>query len=261
MHTEPSTAYSFMTEENTLLFSEEQLASLVQDRIPEHIAIIMDGNRRWAQRHGLPSVIGHWRGADTLTHIVRAAVALGIKILTVYAFSKENWQRSKEEIDALMHLYKTYLELQRGPMIREGVRLRTIGDLSALPLPVARELDISKSLTKECHKIDLVMAFNYSGRDDIRRAFMHMMEDVENGLITKQAVTEALIGEYLDTAQYPDPDLLIRTSGEMRQSNFLLWQVSYSEFYHTDVLWPDFDEKEFLKAIQAYQKRERRFGG
>jgi undecaprenyl diphosphate synthase len=254
-------AYQFMDEEKMFLFSEEQRASLSQDKIPSHVAIIMDGNRRWAQRRGLPSVIGHWRGADTLTHVVRAAAALGVKILTVYAFSKENWQRSKEEIDALMHLYKTYLEMQRASMIQEGVRLQTIGDLSGLPASVAEELHISQSLTKECSTIDLVMAFNYSGRDDIRRAFVRMMDDCEKGRITKHSVTEALIGEYLDTANYPDPDLLIRTSGEMRQSNFLLWQVSYSEFYHTDVLWPDFDGKEFLKAIQAYQKRERRFGG
>ncbi len=196
-----------------------------------------------------------------LTRIVRAAADLGIKILTVYAFSKENWQRSKEEVDALMHIYQTYLELQRGPMLREGVRLSTIGDLSGLPEPLVDALEISEKMTAHCKTINLVMALNYGGRDDIRRAFISMMEDCEKGKLSKHQVTEALIGKYLDTAHYPDPDILIRTSGEKRQSNFLLWQLSYSEFYHTDVLWPDFDERELWKAVCEYQRRDRRFGG
>ncbi|HEY2811107.1 MAG TPA: polyprenyl diphosphate synthase [Rhabdochlamydiaceae bacterium] len=242
------------------IYAPEDLASLIPGKTPYHVAIIMDGNRRWARSRGLQPILGHWQGAETLTHVVRAASELGIKVLTVYAFSKENWQRSKEEVDALMHIYKTYLESQRGPMLQEGVRLRTIGDLSALPESVAEALRVSKSVTANGKTIDLVMAFNYGGRDDIRRAFIHMMEDCEKGKLSKYQVTEELIGTYLDTADYPDPDIVIRTSGEKRQSNFLLWQVSYSEFYHTEVLWPDFDERELLKAVCEFQKRERRFG-
>lgn len=243
------------------IYSQEDLLCLSSEKIPLHVAIIMDGNRRWAQKNDLPAVMGHWKGADTLTRIVRAASDMGIKILTVYAFSKENWLRSKEEVDMLMHIYKTYLESQREPMLREGVRLSTIGDLSGLPESVENALNISKSITAHCKTIDLVMAFNYGGRDDIRRAFISMMEDCEKGKLSKHLITEALIDKYLDTAHCPDPDLLIRTSGEKRQSNFLLWQLSYSEFYHTEVLWPDFDERELLKAVCEYQNRERRFGG
>ena len=243
------------------IYSPEEIACLDPVKIPLHVSIIMDGNRRWAKKQELPPILGHWKGADTLTRIVRAASELGVKILTVYAFSKENWQRSKEEVDALMYIYKTYLESEREPMLREGVRLSTIGDLSALPESVIEALEVSQSMTAHCTTIDLVMAFNYGGRDDIRRAFISMMNDCEKGKLFKHQITEDVIANYLDTAHYPDPDILIRTSGEKRQSNFLLWQLSYSEFYHTDVLWPDFDERELLKAICDYQKRNRRFGG
>lgn len=243
------------------IYSKEELSCLDPEKIPCHIAIIMDGNRRWAKNQGLPPVMGHWKGADTLMRIVRAAAEMGIKILTVYAFSKENWQRSKEEIDVLMHIYKTYLESQQETMLREGVRLTTIGDISAFPDFLTEVLKNSKAITADCKTIDLVMALNYGGRDDIRRAFLAMIEDYEKGILSKHQVTEGLIAKYLDTAAYPDPEILIRTSGEKRQSNFLLWQLSYSEFYHTDILWPDFDERELLKAVCDYQKRDRRFGG
>lgn len=252
-------SYSPIASDN--IYSPEEIACLIPEKIPRHISIIMDGNRRWATQQGLLPIMGHWKGADTLTRIVRAASELGIKILTVYAFSKENWQRPKEEVDALMHIYKTYLDSEREPMVREGVRLSTIGDLSALPESVIEALEISQSVTADCRTIDLVMAFNYGGRDDIRRAFISIMEDCEKGKLSKHQITEDMIASYLDTAHYPDPDILIRTSGEKRQSNFLLWQLSYSEFYHTDVLWPDFDERELLKAVCEYQKRNRRFGG
>lgn len=250
-----------LSHEKMKIYSPEDLSCLRAEKAPAHVAIIMDGNRRWAKNQGLPPIIGHWKGADTLTRIVRAASELGIKILTVYAFSKENWQRSQEEIDALMHIYTTYLEMQRQPMLQEGVRLSTIGDLSGMPESVTEALKISQAITAHCQTIDLVMAFNYGGRDDIRRAFVRMMEDCEKGKLSKHQVTEEAIGKYLDTARYPDPDILIRTSGEKRQSNFLLWQLSYSEFYHTEILWPDFDERELLKAVCDFQKRERRFGG
>ena len=231
------------------------------EKVPHHVAIIMDGNRRWAQREGLPSIMGHWKGADTLTKIVRAAEKMGIKVLTVYAFSTENWSRPQEEIDALMHLFKTYLQSQREPMAQEGVRLSAIGDLSKMPADVVKEFEISKMHTEHCKKIDLVLAFNYGGRDDIRRAVVAMMGDLQEGKLSRESITEQTIGRYLDTAAWPDPEILIRTSGEMRQSNFLLWQLSYSEFYHTDVLWPDFDESELRKAVLEFQNRQRRLGG
>lgn len=243
------------------IYAPDDLALLDLARVPRHIAIIMDGNRRWAKRQGLPAVMGHWKGAETLMKIVRSASELGIEALTVYSFSTENWNRDKEEIDALMHLFKVYLEKEREPMASEGVRLDAIGDLNGLPASVRRELELSKSATAHCKKIDLVLAINYGGRDDIRRAFLSMMEDCEKGKLTKDQISEKLIGQYLDTAKWPDPELFIRTSGEKRQSNFLLWQLCYSEFYHTDVLWPEFDEHDLLQAVRDHQLRQRRLGG
>lgn len=244
-----------------LLSSSVALTDPPIEKVPHHVAIIMDGNRRWAKQQGLPSIVGHWKGAETLTNIVRAAKKIGIKVLTVYAFSTENWGRSSEEIEALMDLFKAYLRDQREPMLLDGVRLSAIGDLTKMPADVVREFEISKTHTQDCKKIDLVLAFNYGGRDDIRRAVVAMMGDLQNGILAKEDVTEQMIGRYLDTARWPDPEILIRTSGEKRQSNFLLWQLSYSEFYHTDVLWPDFDEQELLKAVNEFQKRQRRLGG
>lgn len=243
------------------VYTSDDFALLDLSKIPRHIAIIMDGNRRWAKRQGLPAVMGHWKGAETLMKIVRSASELGIKALTVYSFSTENWNRDKEEIDALMHVFKVYLEKEREPMTNEGVRLQAIGDLKGLPSFVLRELELSKSATAHCNKIDLVLAINYGGRDDIRRAFLSMMEDCEKGNLTKDQVSEKMISQYLDTAKWPDPELLIRTSGEKRQSNFLLWQLCYSEFYHTDVLWPEFDEHDLLQAVREHQLRQRRLGG
>lgn len=243
------------------IYSEQDLAFLDLAKVPRHVAIIMDGNRRWAKRQGLPAMMGHWKGADTLTRIVRAASELGIKTLTVFSFSTENWTRGKDEVDGLMHLFRAYLIKQRGEMIKEGVRLQAIGDLKRLPDSVLKELEVSRSMTAHCKKIDLVLAINYGGRDDIRRAFMSMMADIEMGKIAKEQISEALISKYLDTAQWPDPELLIRTSGERRQSNFLLWQLSYSEFHLTDTLWPDFDEQALLKAVCDVQQRKRRLGG
>ena len=248
-------------EEKHSLFSSLDAEQLDLRNIPQHVAIIMDGNRRWASRHGLPEMMGHWKGAETLTSIVRVASKLGIKVLTVYAFSTENWSRGKEEVGALMHLFKVYLEKERDNMVREGVRLSAIGDLKRLPSSVLTELELSRSATLHCKKIELVLAINYGGRDDIRRAFVAMMQDCADGKLNKDQISEQLISQYLDTAAWPDPDLFIRTSGERRQSNFLLWQLSYSEFYHTDVLWPDFDEEELLRAVRDVQLRQRRLGG
>jgi undecaprenyl diphosphate synthase len=242
------------------IYSPSDLAFVDLDHVPGHVAIIMDGNRRWAKRQGLPEIMGHWKGAETLFKIVRAASELGIKTLTVFSFSTENWSRSKEEVDALMHLFRVYLIKERESMAREGVRLQAIGDLQRLPASVLRELELSKSYTANCKKIDLVLAINYGGRDDIRRAFIAMMADIEKGKLSKDKVSEQLISRYLDTAGWPDPELLIRTSGEQRQSNFLIWQLCYSEFYMTDILWPDFDEKALLQAVCEVQKRQRRLG-
>lgn len=241
-------------------FDTEEYPLLNSSHFPTHIAIIMDGNRRWAKRRGLPAVAGHWRGAEILTRIVRAAADLGVKVLTVYSFSTENWSRSQEEIDALMHLIKSYLKRQLPFMLKEGVRLDTIGDISRLPPTVQEVLQATKEATKQGNKIDLVLALNYGGRDEIRRATLAVLEDLQKGKIDKNDFSETLFSQYLDTAKWGDPQLLIRTSGEKRLSNFLLWQISYSEVYLTDVLWPDFSKKELMRAILEYQSRELRLG-
>ncbi len=243
-----------------LLFSEQELEQLDPNSVPHHVAIIMDGNRRWAQRRSLPSNAGHWRGAETLTHIVRAASQLGIKVLTVFVFSTENWRRPQEEIDALMQLIKIYLIRQRESMIKEGVRLDTIGDLSAFPKDVLEEIDKTKNLTKDGSNIDFILALNYGGRDEIKRATQAIVKECLNGNLTLDSLTEETINHYLDTSRWDDPQLIIRTSGESRLSNFLLWQASYSEVLITDVLWPDFTAKDLLLTLVKYQKRERRNG-
>ena len=244
-----------------VIYSPEALALVDLEKVPKHIAIIMDGNRRWAKQQGMPPMMGHWKGAETLRHIVRAASELGVRALTVYSFSTENWLRPKEEVEALMHLFEVYLSQQRESMVEEGVCLQTIGDVSLLPKTVREELALSKSATEHCKKIDLVLAMNYGGRDDIRRAFIRMAEDIEKGILLTSEITEERISQHLDTAPWPDPDLLIRPSGEHRQSNFLLWQLCYSEFYYTSVCWPDFDETDLLETVLEYQRRQRRFGG
>ncbi|NGX39670.1 MAG: Ditrans,polycis-undecaprenyl-diphosphate synthase ((2E,6E)-farnesyl-diphosphate specific) [Chlamydiae bacterium] len=242
------------------LFTEEELAQVAGFRLPQHVAIIMDGNRRWAKQGGLPAMAGHWRGAENLTHIVRAARELGIKVLTVYAFSTENWNRPPLEIKALMRLFNTYLLRQKPYLIEEKVRLNVIGDLTKLSKDLRRTVDETVEATQKGDSFDLVIALNYGGRDELRRAIHSIVEDCTQGKVKKEAITEELIGEYLDTAQWKDPDLLIRTSGESRVSNFLLWQISYSEVLVTDVLWPDFCEKDLFRAVLEFQSREMRLG-
>lgn len=229
--------------------------------IPEHVAIMMDGNRRWAKRKGLPILHGHYQGAETLDRIVTAAIDLGIKTLTVYAFSTENWNRALNEVKGLMSLLKVYLLTKREKMKREGVQLDTIGDLSKLPKRVNEILDKTKEITKEGDKLRLVLALNYGSRSEITRAFTRMLDDFQNKKFTKEKIDEEMIGQYLDTKGRKDPDLLIRPSGEIRVSNFLLWQISYSEIHFTDVLWPDFTKSDLIRAIADYQKREKRLGG
>lgn len=242
------------------IYTRSELELLDPSRIPSHIAIIMDGNRRYAKKHHIPSMIGHWKGMDTLTKMVKAAAQLNVKVLTVYAFSTESWSRPKLEVDFLMHLLETFLVRQRDFMIREGVRLETIGDVDRLSDSIREVLNETKALTSGGTKIDLVVAINYGARDDIRRAIHAIAVDCEAEKISKEEISEAMISKYLDTAKWADPDLLIRTSGEMRLSNFLLWQLSYSEVYVTNVLWPEFTEKDFFQAILEYQQRQRRFG-
>lgn len=243
------------------IFSDKDLTLIDLSRVPEHLAIIMDGNRRWAKNRSLPPIVGHWEGAEVLTQIVQAASELGIKTLTVYAFSTENWIRPKEEVDSLLHLFKVYLLRHRKMMQREGVRFNFIGDIKEFSLPIRELLCQTKKATLDCNKIDLVLALNYGGRNEICRAISRLLDDYDNKKINKTSITESLFSHYLDTANWKDPDLLLRTSGEWRLSNFLLWQMSYCELVISDVLWPDFTEKDLLDAILVYQRRERRLGG
>jgi len=245
----------------THLAEEELVTKLDMEKIPRHVAIIMDGNRRWARNNKLPPVVGHWKGAETLSVIVEAAANLGVKVLTVYAFSTENWNRDSAEVESLMHLFKMYLRGQKERMIAEGIRLCAIGDLKRLPPELREVLRETQEATAHCSRIDLVLAANYGARDDIRRAMVSIVEQCLAGQLKKEEITEALISHSLDTAQWSDPELLIRTSGERRLSNFLLWQISYAEVYITDVLWPDFDEEELSQAFLDYQRRQRRIGG
>jgi undecaprenyl diphosphate synthase len=230
-------------------------------KIPYHVAIIMDGNRRWAKKNHRPVEMGYMKGADTIMTIARTAAKLGVKVITVYAFSTENWNRSRAEIDSLMKVFQFYLDKMSLTMVQEGVRLETIGDLSPFPEDIKATLDKIKEMTKEGRNADLVLALNYGGRDDVRRAALKVGEDMAIGKVCKESFTEKMFSLYLDTAKWPDPDLLIRTSGELRVSNFLLWQISYSEVYISDVLWPDFTDSDLLQAIREFQKRTRRRGG
>ena len=241
-------------------FSEQEISLVDPENVPHHVAIIMDGNRRWAQRRGHSVEVGHQQGTERLSQVVRAASSLGIRALTVYAFSTENWKRSSFEVDSLMSLLERYLRNKREVMVKEGVKLETIGDLSRLPENVRNALDQTKKATENGDQIDLILALNYGGRDEIRRACLKLIEALEKGSIEKKEITESLFSQNLDTAQWPDPDILIRSSGDIRISNFLVWQISYSEIYYTNVLWPDFSKNHLLQAVLEFQKRKRRFG-
>jgi undecaprenyl diphosphate synthase len=235
-------------------FSEHKLSLLDETKIPKHIALIPDGNRRWASTQKQTRETGHTRGADIILDITKAARDLGVKYLTLFTFSTENWLRPKDEVNALMILLKHYLISQREPMIENGVRFQTIGDLSQFSDEILKEIVITKEITKKSEAITLTLALNYGGRNDLTRAFQKM---IEKGY---QRVTEEIIASHLDTADMPDPDLLIRTSGESRLSNFLLFQLSYTEFYTTKTYWPDFNGEDLLDAILDFQQRDRRLG-
>lgn len=232
-----------------------------QLEIPTHVAIIMDGNGRWAKKRLLPRNMGHRQGAKVLEQICRDAADLGIQYLTVYAFSTENWKRSTEEVTGIMNLLRSYLSNCVERASKDGLRIRVIGDKSALDADIVEMIEHAERETAQFHKLDFTIALNYGGRDELRRAMQKIASKTKSGEITVDSITEELISKYLDTADIPDPDLLIRTSGELRLSNYLIWQLAYAEFYFTDTLWPDFDKQSLKEAIRYYNGRERRFGG
>ena len=228
--------------------------------IPRHIAIIMDGNGRWAKRRGLPRIAGHHEGVNSVRDIVEACGQLGVKYLTLYAFSTENWKRPVDEVSMLMRLLLKALRDERDRLHQNEVQLKAIGDVVTLPQDVQYELLDATEMMKQNTGLTLILALSYSGRWDITKAIRRMIEEVRAGTLTSEAITEDLLTKYLSTKEYPDPDLLIRTSGENRLSNFLLWQLAYSEIAISDVYWPDFRRKHLYDAIADFQKRERRFG-
>ncbi len=247
-----------MTAKQTVL--RDLPTDLKPEQLPKHVAVIMDGNGRWANRQGLPRSIGHRRGVDTLKALLRCCQDWGIEALTAYAFSTENWSRPLEEVEFLMALFERVLKQELNEMIQENVRIRFVGDLQSLPDSLRAQIEHSMAATEHNQGIQFTIAKNYGGRQEIVQACRAIATKVQQGLLQPDAVDETLFQAHLYTAGTCDPDLLIRTSGEMRISNFLLWQTAYAELYITDTLWPDFDRAEFHRALWAYQQRDRRFG-
>ena len=233
---------------------------IIQDRIPRHIAIIMDGNGRWAKRQGMARMFGHRQGVETVHRITEAAAELGVEYLTLYAFSTENWNRPKEEVDALMVLLVDTIVKETPTLMKNNVSLQTIGDLSRLPQATRSKFLECIEQTSQNTGLTLVIALSYSARWEMIEATKRIASAVKDGELLLEDINEELLSNYMTTAQMPDPDLLIRTSGELRISNFLLWQLAYSELYFTNCLWPEFTNEEFYHAIVDYQHRERRFG-
>ncbi len=233
---------------------------LDRERLPNHVAVIMDGNGRWAKQKGLPRIMGHQRGVDSLKALLRCCKDWGIGALTAYAFSSENWGRPLDEVNFLMSLFERVLRQELKEMMAENVQIRFVGNLEALPKSLQAEIDSAMTATRNNKDIKFTVATNYGGRQEIVQACRAIAEKVQRGQLQPDQIDEILFERHLYTAELGDPDLLIRTSGEMRLSNFLLWQAAYSEFYVTDTLWPDFDRQEFHRAIYAYQQRHRRFG-
>ena len=229
-------------------------------RVPNHIAIILDGNGRWAKKRGMPRSFGHVKGCENLEDICEVAKELGVKYLTVYAFSTENWKRSKEEVDGLMKLFRNYLKKCIKISQKNNMRVKVIGDITAFDSDIQESIEKLEDFSKDFTDLHFQIALNYGSRDEITRAVNRMLEDQKAGKL-ETPVSEDPISDYLDTAGIPDPELMIRTSGELRLSNYLLWQLAYSEFYFTDVPWPDFKKEELVKAIEKYNERDRRYGG
>ncbi|MBD1215162.1 MAG: isoprenyl transferase [Dolichospermum sp.] len=233
---------------------------LKQELLPRHVAVIMDGNGRWAKRQGLPRIVGHKAGVNALKDLLHCCKDWGIKALTAYAFSTENWKRPQEEVEFLMTLFQRVLRQELREMVEENVQIQFVGDLSALPKALQREISRSMAETKDNRSIIFTIATNYGGRQEILQACQAIAQKVKEGLLKPEEISEELFESHLYTSGIGDPDLLIRTSGEMRLSNFLLWQMAYAEIYISDALWPDFNRSEFHRALSAYQQRERRFG-
>ncbi len=229
--------------------------------IPEHVAIIMDGNGRWAKKRLMPRTYGHSEGAKAIERACENADELGIQYLTVYAFSTENWKRSVEEVSTIMNIFRKYLVDSIERSNRNNMRVRIIGKREGLPADIIEKMNRLEQATAKNTGLQFSVAINYGGRDEITRAVKRIVNDCREGKLLADAITEDTIGSYLDTKDLTDPDLLIRTSGELRTSNFLPWQIAYSEFYFTDVLWPDFDMEELINACRYYSHRDRRFGG
>ena len=230
-------------------------------RIPEHVAIILDGNGRWAKKHHVPKNVGHSKGSDNVEKIVEAAHDMGIKYITVYAFSTENWNRSDKEVNALMKLLRDYLKQCLKKSKDNNMRCLIIGDKTRLDQDIQDSIDELEEFSKNFDGITFIIALNYGSRDEIRRAVTEIAKDCADGKVNADDITEDMISAHLDTKGIPDPDLLIRTSGEIRLSNFLMWQAAYTEYYFTDVLWPDFKPKHLMAAIEEFNKRDRRYGG
>ena len=233
---------------------------LDKDRIPKHVAVIMDGNGRWAEKHGKARVFGHESGVESVRSVVEGAGEIGVKHLTLYAFSTENWERPKSEVEALMELLIFAIDNESELLMKNNVRLSTIGDLSKMPSKVKEKLDGCIRFLKANNGLNLILALSYSSKWEIINAVKNLSQDSINGKIKPEMINDKLFEQYLNTAETPDPELLIRTSGEFRISNFLLWQIAYSELYFTEKLWPDFRKEDLFEAIHDFQNRERRFG-
>lgn len=229
--------------------------------IPAHVAVILDGNGRWAKKRHMPRTFGHKQGSKVVEDMLSVVYETGVKFFTVYAFSTENWKRSTEEVGTLMSILRAYLKDSVKKSMDGNMKVRVIGRREGLSSDILEAIDYLEEVTKNNTGLLFTLALNYGGRDEITRAARNIAKDVAEGRISPEEISEELISDRLDTAGIPDPDLLIRTSGEQRLSNFLTWQLAYTEFYFTDVLWPDFNREELIKAIEKYNKRDRRFGG
>lgn len=230
-------------------------------KVPRHVAIILDGNGRWAKAKGMPRNYGHAQGSKNVERICEEAWRMGIKYLTVYAFSTENWGRPKDEVDALMKLLRNYMKTCLKTAAKNDMKIRVIGDITKLDEDIRNRIQELEEATKNNGGLNFQIAINYGSRDEIVRAVRNLAEDVREGKVSPEEIDEACMESYLDTHDIPDPDLLVRTSGEQRLSNYLLWQLAYTEFYFTEVPWPDFTKEELVKAIEQYNARDRRFGG
>lgn len=239
----------------------EQIESIKEQPVPAHVAIIMDGNGRWAKRRAMPRIAGHHEGMKVVRRITKLANEMGVKTLTMYAFSTENWKRPKMEVDYLMKLPEEFLSTFLPELIEENVRVEMMGYKESLPPHTLRAIEKAKRETKDNDGLVLNFALNYGSRSEILDAVKRVLDDYKSGIISEDMLSEEAFSNYLMTDGLPDPDLLIRTSGEIRLSNFMLWQLAYTELYFTDVLWPDFNEQNFVEAIEIYQGRQRRFGG